>query len=285
MTIKIDANGYDAITFDCYGTLIDWEAGLMSYIKPLLEAHDAHAVDSFVLDFYGRTESKLQAGPYRPYRQILAGRAAGAGRTAGLPPLCRCVGGFPDSIGDWMPFPDTIASLKALGPRFQLVVVSNIDDDLFDLTQARLNVNFDHVITAAQVGAYKPDPRPFKAAIERIGVPQRADSARGAEPLSRHCTGESARARHGVDRSPRRSRQRRNACIRRGAEVGVAEPRRAGGSAVLAIGSGRQKPRVRRRAHRWCSGRSIRFRAEVRSAPATRPAPATPPLSVRAIRR
>ena len=61
-----------------------------------------------------------------------------------------------------MPFPDTVASLKALGPRFQLVVVSNIDDDLFDLTQARLNVNFDHVVTAAQVGAYKPDPRRSK---------------------------------------------------------------------------------------------------------------------------
>ena len=71
-----------------------------------------------------------------------------------------------------MPFPDTVASLKALGPRFQLVVVSNIDDDLFDLTQARLNVNFDHVVTAAQVGAYKPDPRMFKTAIERIGVPK-----------------------------------------------------------------------------------------------------------------
>jgi 2-haloacid dehalogenase len=172
MTIKIDANGYDAITFDCYGTLIDWEAGLMSYIKPLLEAHDAHAVASFVLDFYGRTESKLQAGPYRPYRQILQGVLAALGERLGFHPSADALAGFPDSIGDWMPFPDTIASLKALGPRFQLVVVSNIDDDLFDLTQARLNVNFDHVITAAQVGAYKPDPRPFKAAIERIGVPK-----------------------------------------------------------------------------------------------------------------
>ena len=71
MTIKIDADSYDAITFDCYGTLIDWESGLMSYVKPLLAAHDAHAVDSFLLDFYGRTEPQLQSGAYRPYRQIL----------------------------------------------------------------------------------------------------------------------------------------------------------------------------------------------------------------------
>jgi len=172
MTIKIDANGYDAITFDCYGTLIDWEAGLMSYIQPLLEAHDAHAVPSFLLDFYGRTESKLQAGPYRPYRQILTGVLSALGERLGFHPSAHALAAFPDSIGDWLPFPDTITALKALGPRFKLIVVSNIDDDLFALTQARLNVSFDHVVTAAQVGAYKPDPRVFKAAIERIGVPK-----------------------------------------------------------------------------------------------------------------
>ncbi len=69
--------------------------------------------------------------------------------------------------------PTRLRSLKALGTKLQLVVVSNIDDDLFDLTQVRLGINFDHVITAAQVGAYKPDPRMFKTAIERIGVPQK----------------------------------------------------------------------------------------------------------------
>lgn len=172
MTIKIDPNAYDAITFDCYGTLIDWEAGLMSYIQPLLVAHDAHAVPSFLLDFYARTESKLQAGPYHSYRKILEGVLTALGERLGFHPSADALAAFPDSIGDWLPFPDTIESLKALGSRFQLVVVSNIDNDLFDLTQARLNINFDHVITAAQVGAYKPDPRVFKAAIERIGVPK-----------------------------------------------------------------------------------------------------------------
>ncbi len=172
MTIKIDANGYDAITFDCYGTLIDWEAGLMSYIQPLLEAHDAHAVPSFLLDFYGRTESKLQAGPYRPYRQILTGVLTALGDRLGFHPSADALAAFPESIGDWLPFPDTIASLKALGPRFQLVVVSNIDDDLFDLTQARLNVNFDHVDNRGAGRRVQARSAPFKAAIERIGVPK-----------------------------------------------------------------------------------------------------------------
>jgi 2-haloacid dehalogenase len=172
MTIEIDADSYDAITFDCYGTLIDWEAGLIGYIKPLLEAHDAHAVESFLLDFYGRTEAKLQAGPYRPYRRILEGVLAALGERLGFRPSTEALASFPDSIKGWLPFPDTLASLKTLGPRFQLVIVSNIDDDLFDLTQPRLGINFDHVITAAQVGAYKPDPRVFETAIRRIGVPK-----------------------------------------------------------------------------------------------------------------
>jgi 2-haloacid dehalogenase len=172
MTIDIDGNRYDAITFDCYGTLIDWEAGLMRFIQPLLESHDAHAVPSFLLDFYGRTEAKLQSGTYRPYREILEGVLIALGERLGLHPSADALAEFPNSVGDWLPFPDTVPALKALGPHFQLVVVSNIDDDLFDLTQAQLGINFDHVITASQVGAYKPDPRMFTTAIERIGLPK-----------------------------------------------------------------------------------------------------------------
>jgi len=170
MTTKIDGNRYDALTFDCYGTMIDWETGLMGYIQPLLESHDAHAVPSFLLDFYGRTEAKLQSGPYRPYRKILEGILEALGQRLGLRPSAEALANFPDSIGDWQPFPDTVPALKALGPRFQLVVVSNIDDDLFDLTQAKLGINFDHVVTAAQVKAYKPDHRVFTTAFQRIGV-------------------------------------------------------------------------------------------------------------------
>ena len=170
MTTKIDSDRYDALTFDCYGTMIDWEAGLMAYIQPLLESHDAHAVPSFLLDFFGRTEARLQSGPYVRYRKILEGVLEALGQRLGFRPSAAALANFPDSIADWAPFPDTVAALKSLGPRFQLVVVSNIDDDLFDLTQARLGINFDHVVTASQVKAYKPDPRMFTTAIERIGV-------------------------------------------------------------------------------------------------------------------
>ncbi len=172
MTTRIDGGRYDAITFDCYGTLIDWESGMLGYFRPLLETHDAHAVDSFLLDFYGRTEANLQAGAYRSYRQILEDVVKALGERLGFAPSADAVSGFPDSIRDWMPFPDTVAALKALAPNFRRAIISNIDDDLFALTQARLDIPFDHVVTAAQVGAYKPDPRPFEAAIERLGVPK-----------------------------------------------------------------------------------------------------------------
>ena len=169
---RIDASRYDAITFDCYGTLIDWETGLSGYLQPLLGAHDCHVVESFLFDFYGRTEAAAQAGPYRPYRQILEAVLTALGGRLGFRPSAQALAEFPQSIGDWLPFPDTVPALKALASRYQLGVISNIDDDLFELTQPRLEVELNHVVTAAQVGAYKPDPRPFKTAITRIGVPQ-----------------------------------------------------------------------------------------------------------------
>lgn len=172
MGISIDGNRYDAITFDCYGTLIDWEKGLTGYLTPLLESHDVHVVDSFLLDFYGRAEAALQAGAYRPYREILEGVLGALADRLGFTPSAEAIAGFPDSVGNWQPFPDTIAALKSLGQRFQLVVISNIDDELFDLTQATLGINFDHVVTAGQVKAYKPDPRMFETAFERIGLPK-----------------------------------------------------------------------------------------------------------------
>src|SRR3954452_13200237 len=118
----IDGNRYDAITFDCYGTLIDWEDGLMRYIQPLLESHDAHAVAGFLLDFYGRTEAKLQSGAYRPYREILEGALVALGERLGFRPSADALADFPNSVGDWLPFPDTVPALKSLGPHFQLVV-------------------------------------------------------------------------------------------------------------------------------------------------------------------
>jgi 2-haloacid dehalogenase len=170
--MQIDPDRYDALTFDCYGTLIDWETGLTAFLRPLIERHDVHAVDGFLLEFFGRAEAELQAGPYRSYRDVLRGVLRLLGERLAFHPDAETLAAFADSVGEWLPFPDAVRALKSLAGRFQLVVVSNIDDDLFDLTQARLGINFDAVITAAQVKAYKPDPRVFEAALQRTGVPR-----------------------------------------------------------------------------------------------------------------
>lgn len=114
MAIEIDSNNYDAITFDCYGTLIDWEAGLTHYLRPLLLAHDCHAVDGFLLEFFGRTEAALQAGRYRAYRHVLMAVLAALGERLGFRPSPQALEDFPESIGDWLPFPDTVPALNAL---------------------------------------------------------------------------------------------------------------------------------------------------------------------------
>jgi 2-haloacid dehalogenase len=170
--MHIDPDRYDALTFDCYGTLIDWESGLTAFLRPLIERHDVHAVDGFLLEFFGRAEAALQAGPYRSYRDVLRGVLRSLGERLAFRPDAETLAAFADSVGDWLPFADTVPALKSLAGRFQLVVVSNVDDELFDLTQARLGINFDDVITAAQVQAYKPDPRLFEAALQRTGVPR-----------------------------------------------------------------------------------------------------------------
>ena len=170
--MQIDPDRYDALTFDCYGTLVDWETGLTAFLQPLIERHDVHAVDGFLLEFFARSEAALEAGPYRSYREVLEGVLAALGERLAFRPDAETLAAFGDSVGDWLPFPDVVPALKSLASRFQLVVISNVDDDLFELTQARLGINFDDVITAAQVKAYKPDRRLFETALERTGVPR-----------------------------------------------------------------------------------------------------------------
>ena len=171
MSDAIDPARYDALTFDCYGTLIDWERGLLGYLKPLLERKDVHTIDDWTLAFFGDAEARLEAGPYRPYREVLGGVLDAFGTRLGFAPTDAERLMFADSVGDWPPFADTVDALQRLGARYRLAVVSNVDDALFARTRARLAVPFADVITAEQVRAYKPDPRPFAEAERRLAVP------------------------------------------------------------------------------------------------------------------
>ena len=168
----IDYGRFDALTFDCYGTLIDWEAGILAALRPVLAARGVEAPDDELLAIYAGFEAAAEAGPYLRYRAILGHCLRKVAGHYGLEPDEAAVSAFADSVGDWPAFPDSAAALARLHERFRLGVITNCDDDLFARSAARLRTTFDWVVTAQSVGSYKPNPRNFEVAFGRIGLPR-----------------------------------------------------------------------------------------------------------------
>lgn len=168
----LDFGKFELLTFDCYGTLIDWEAGILGAVRPVLELHGVHASDDEILELYARIEAKHEQGDYVRYEVLLRLVMAEMSLRLGMdvdPEEVQCIA---RSLQNWQPFPDTVASLEKLKTRYQLAVVSNIDDDLFEPTARHLRVSFDWVVTAQQAGAYKPARATFECAFARFGVPR-----------------------------------------------------------------------------------------------------------------
>ena len=160
-----------AITFDCYGTLIDWESGILSVLRPLLFEHGKPASDQEILALFAELEPEIQSAEYRPYRFVVQEVLREVGqrlRFSVSTDECRRLA---KSLKSWVPFPDTIAALHALKSKYRLGVISNIDDDLFSETARHLHVAFDWVITAEQARAYKPARAIFQLALKKIGLP------------------------------------------------------------------------------------------------------------------
>ena len=165
---------FEALSFDCYGTLIDWEAGLLAVLGPWARARGLELTGEELLTAYAQAESAAEAEhPADPYPEILArgmrllGGNLGAGVTADdAARLAR-------SVPDWPAFPDSHDALAALGKRFKLIILSNVDRASFAASNARLGVGFTSVITAQDVGSYKPSPRNFEALASgaaRLGI-------------------------------------------------------------------------------------------------------------------
>jgi 2-haloacid dehalogenase len=166
----LDLTRFKILTFDCYGTMIDWETGIFSAFRPILAAHDRRIGDSALLKLYSELEASAERGEYLRYRDVLQSVVRGFGERLGFSPTDAEVRSLPESLARWQPFPDTVEALRRLKTRYQLAVISNVDDDLFPSTAPKLGVSFDHVITAQQAGCYKPCKRIFQLAEDRIGV-------------------------------------------------------------------------------------------------------------------
>ena len=156
---------HDVITFDCYGTLIDWEAGIWAAFAPLAPSVDRGAL----LAAYVEEEQAVEALPYRPYREVLGEVARRLGARFGLdiPDEGRFLAA---SLPDWVPFPDTndaLARLRHAG--YELGILSNVDDDLLAATRGHMPVKFDLIVTASEVRSYKPAPGHFERARQLLG--------------------------------------------------------------------------------------------------------------------
>jgi 2-haloacid dehalogenase len=152
--------------------LIDWEAGILAAVRPVLESHDLFADDKEILRLYARYEAEQESGSFRRYRTVLRGVMASLGAKLGFAPTDDDLEVLPSSVGTWPPFDDTVEALARLQSRYKLAILSNVDDEMFAQTAKQLETEFDEVITAEQVGSYKPALANFRFALERLGVPQ-----------------------------------------------------------------------------------------------------------------
>lgn len=167
----LDFSRFEILTFDCYGTLIDWEEGILRSVHRILAAHGKDTEDATILHLYGNFEASAEHGEYRRYREVLESVVRQFGEQFGFAPTDAEVRSLPESLPGWKPWPDTVEALGELQKRFRLAIISNVDDDLFAATQPQLGVKFDGIITAQQAGAYKPSLKIFEQAMHRLGVP------------------------------------------------------------------------------------------------------------------
>ena len=158
-----------AISFDCYGTLIDWERGIAEELSAWARRCGKQLDRAELLAAFGDAEPQVQsAHPEMAYPDVLAEVARRIGRRFDLPVTDSDAASFGASIGRWPPFPDTTSALSRLRQRYRLAVLSNVDRKSFAATQEALGVEFDLVCTAEEIGSYKPDPRNFRFLLARL---------------------------------------------------------------------------------------------------------------------
>ena len=163
---------FRALSFDCYGTLIDWDAGIGAWLMAWAGREGLDAGADEMLQRFSAAQRRLQARPaFTPYRAVLAGAFRAMAQSYGRRPAAGQADAFAAAVASWPPFPDTVAALAELRRQGRiLAVASNIDDDLFAASERLLGRPFEIVVTAQAVASYKPAPAHFQALRHRFAA-------------------------------------------------------------------------------------------------------------------
>jgi 2-haloacid dehalogenase len=165
--MPIDWRRTRVLTFDCYGTLIDWETGILNVLRPWVRANQVRATDADLIAAYNTAEAAVQReNPTALYPAVLRSTMDRIAAGWGVAPSASAREALATSVGDWPAFPDTADALRELRRHCKLVVVSNVDHESFARTSPKLGVDLDGLVTAQDVGAYKPDLRMLRAALD-----------------------------------------------------------------------------------------------------------------------
>ncbi|ALM86958.1 haloacid dehalogenase [Bordetella sp. N] len=168
--MKEHLGGIKVLTFDVYGTLIDWETGLNHALQKVFQAHGVQRSESEALQLFAQHEAQVGAGDYLPYRDVLVETLKRVAHDLGFEPDDGELQALADSVGDWPAFEDSRAALLRLQRHFKLAVITNCDDEHFALSNRHLRIDFDYIITAEQARSYKPSLNNFRLALGTIGV-------------------------------------------------------------------------------------------------------------------
>jgi 2-haloacid dehalogenase len=166
----MDLTGIQALSFDCYGTLIDWETGIWEALQPWAERAGVGLDREELLAQFGAVETVIESEqPDLLYPLVLAETLRRMATTLGADVTSEECTAFGASVPNWPAFPDSAAALARLKQRFKLIILSNVDRASFAKSSQKLGVDFDLVITAEDVGAYKPDQRNFDRLFAEVG--------------------------------------------------------------------------------------------------------------------
>ena len=206
MSTSLDLTTFKALSFDCYGTLIDWEAGISAVLVPWAAEQELDLAEEDLLLAYADNEAAVEREtPTALYPEVLAEAFRRTGAILGAPVSDQWAARLGGSVPDWPAFPDSADALARLARHYQLIIVSNVHRAGFAGSNQQLRGDFAAVITAEDVGAYKPAENHFRvldATLPELGVDRDRSVARRAEPVPRPRPRQTRRPAVGVDQPP-----------------------------------------------------------------------------------